>query len=210
MEFLVIEGNIGAGKTTLSRKIAERYNARLILERFEENPFLPRFYTDPARFAFPVELSFLADRYHQLKKDLASKDLFQPMVISDYYFMKSLIFARQTLADDEYMLYRQLFDIIYGHLPRPDLYVYLHVSTHSLLKRIQQRGRSYEQDIQSEYLERIHQGYLDFFKQQNELPVLVLHAENLNYLDNEKDFKRVCEIIFDQKYERGTTTLIPE
>jgi deoxyadenosine/deoxycytidine kinase len=136
INYLVIEGNIGVGKTSLSRKIAENMNAKLILEQFEDNPFLPKFYENPDRYSFPVELSFLADRYHQLKNNLDSLDLFSNLIVSDYFFMKSLIFSSSTLQEDEYKLYRQLFDIIYGSLPKPDLYVYLHKDVDNLLKNI--------------------------------------------------------------------------
>ncbi len=128
IKFLVIEGNIGAGKTTLAKMISANRNAKLILEQFAANPFLPKFYDDPEKYSFPLEMSFLAERYNQLKQELTNLDLFSPFTVSDYYFMKSLIFAKSTLTDDEYNLYRQFFEIIYGHLPKPDLYVYLHLS----------------------------------------------------------------------------------
>jgi deoxyadenosine/deoxycytidine kinase len=140
--FIVIEGNIGAGKTTLSHKISEDHNAKLILEQFAENPFLPKFYKDPEKYSFPLEMSFLADRYNQLKKELSERDLFKSFTISDYYFMKSLIFSKQTLQDDEYTLYRQFFHIIYNSLPKPDLYVYLHSDVDKLLSNIKKRGES--------------------------------------------------------------------
>jgi deoxyguanosine kinase len=135
-KFIVIEGLIGAGKTSLSKKIAEKYNAKLILEQFADNPFLPKFYKEPEKYSFQLELSFLAERYHQLKDELSSGDLFKSFLISDYYFTKSLIFAKSTLADDEYRLFRNLFDIILATLPKPDLYVYLHLKPENALKNI--------------------------------------------------------------------------
>ena len=138
-KFIVIEGLIGAGKTTLSKKIAERYNAKLILEQFADNPFLPKFYKEPEKYSFQLELSFLAERYHQLKKELITGDLFKNFLISDYYFTKSLIFAKSTLAEDEYHLFRNLFNIILSTLPNPDLYVYLHLKPENALKNIQKK-----------------------------------------------------------------------
>ena len=146
-KFIVIEGSIGVGKTSLATRIAKDYNAKLVLEQFAENPFLPKFYKDPDRFSFPLELSFLADRYQQLKKEMINPDLFFSFIIADYYFMKSLIFAGRTLEDDEYNLYRQLFLIIYESIPKPDLYVYLQVDTNRLLENIKKRGRDYNYRI---------------------------------------------------------------
>jgi deoxyguanosine kinase len=155
--YVVIEGNIGAGKTTLAGKIADQFNARLILERFADNPFLPKFYKDPDKYSFPLELSFLADRYRQLKEELVVQDLFKTFTVADYYFMKSLVFAASTLTGDEYNLYRQIFYIIYGSLPKPDIYVYLHLNPEKLLKNIEKRGRNYESSISKEYLKKIEE-----------------------------------------------------
>jgi deoxyguanosine kinase len=203
--FVVIEGNIGAGKTSLATRISEEYQAKLILERFADNPFLPKFYQDQERYAFPVEMSFLADRYNQLKKDLQSGDLFYSFTVADYYFMKSLIFARNTLASDEYQLYHQIFHIIYQSLPRPDLYVYLHQSTEQLLKNIKQRGRSFEDDIRSDYLTKIQQGYFDFFKQQPELPILVVDMDGIDFVNEEDHFEALIMKLFASKYQAGMT-----
>ena len=139
--YIAIEGNIGAGKTSLATKISEQFGAKLLLERFADNPFLPKFYANPTRYSFPLELSFLADRYQQLKEELGSIDMFSPFTIADYYFMKSLVFASSTLEEDEYNLYRQIFHIIHSSLPKPDLYVYLHVPPEKLLSNIASRGR---------------------------------------------------------------------
>jgi deoxyguanosine kinase len=208
VRFLVIEGNIGAGKTTLAKKIASDYNAKIILERFADNPFLPKFYEDQERYSFPLELSFLADRYHQLKEELLTPDLFHPLTVADYYFMKSLIFSRQTLSDDEYNLYKQLFEIIHKSLPKPDLFVYLSMSTDRLLEQIKQRGRVYEQNISAAYLEKIHSSYLEFIKQQPTLPTLIIDANNINFLNNENDYKKITEAIFNKTYEPGAATII--
>ena len=138
--YVVIEGNIGAGKTTLAGRIADQFNANLILEHFADNPFLPKFYNDPEKYSFPLELSFLASRYKQLKEELVPQDLFKSFSVADYYFMKSLVFASSTLTGDEYNLYRQIFYIIYGSLPKPDIYVYLHLNTDRLLENIERRA----------------------------------------------------------------------
>lgn len=206
--YLVIEGNIGAGKTSLAKKIAKEYNANLILERFANNPFLPKFYKDPDRYSFPLELSFLADRYKQLKDDLGNFDLFKTFTIADYYFMKSLIFSRATLPQDEFHLYRQLFYIIYNSLPKPDLFVYLHVNVDRLLTNIRNRGRSYEQQITPEYLEKIQEGYFDFFKQHPEYRFLVVDINQLDFVENQNHYKLIIDAIFSQSYSQGITRLI--
>ena len=156
--YICIEGNIGSGKTTLARLLAQEMNARLILEEFEENPFLARFYEEPARYSFPLEMSFLADRYHQLKEKLNKQDLFQPLVISDYTLLKSLVFAGINLFDVEYRLYRDFFTIVERQLPKPDLIVFINRSVDTAKRNIIQRGRAYEQKIDHEYLRRVHEG----------------------------------------------------
>jgi deoxyguanosine kinase len=134
--YIAIEGNIGAGKTTLVNKIAEDFNAKTVLERFADNPFLPKFYEDQSRYAFSLEMSFLADRFQQISDDLAQFDLFKDFIVADYHIFKSLIFAKVTLSDDEYRLYRKLFEIIYKEMPKPDLYIYLYQNTDRLLKTL--------------------------------------------------------------------------
>lgn len=203
MQYLVIEGNIGAGKTTLATRLAQDFNAKLVLERFADNPFLPKFYSNPERFSFTLELSFLADRYKQLNEDLRSGSLFQPLIIADYFFMKSLIFAKNTLSGDEYNLYRQIFEIIYNSIPKPELYVYLHLPTNKLLENIHKRGRDYEQTITSEYLDEIQKGYFDFFKQHPEYTFLVIDTTNLDFVSNDADYLKLKETIFDQSYSKG-------
>jgi len=204
MQYLVIEGNIGAGKTTLSTMLSKDLNAMLVLERFADNPFLPRFYNDPDRYSFPLELSFLADRYKQLNDELRSLSLFQPLIIADYFFMKSIIFAKNTLKGDEYNLYRQIFEIIYNSIPKPDLYVYLHLPIPKLLENIHKRGRDYEQQITAEYLEDIQKGYFDFFKQHPEYTFLVIDTSNLDFVSNQADYLKLKSVIFDQRYSKGT------
>ncbi|MFE3866862.1 2-amino-4-hydroxy-6-hydroxymethyldihydropteridine diphosphokinase [Flavobacterium sp. LS2P90] len=186
--YVAFEGNIGAGKTTLATKISEDFNAKTVLERFADNPFLPKFYKDQNRYAFPLEMSFLADRYQQLSDDLAQFDLFKDFIVADYHIFKSLIFAKITLADDEYRLYRNLFDIIYREMPKPDLYIYLYQNSERLLQNIKKRGRSYEQEIPAEYLEKINNGYLDYIKSQTELNVLIIDVSNRDFVKNQEDY----------------------
>lgn len=193
--YIAIEGNIGAGKTTLAHKIAQDFNAKTVLERFADNPFLPKFYKDQNRYAFPLEMSFLADRYQQITDDLAQFDLFKDFIVADYHIFKSLIFAKVTLADDEYRLYKTLFDIIYKEIPKPDLYIYLYQNTERLLQNIKKRGRSYEQEIPATYLEKINNGYLDYIKTQKDLNVLVLDVSDLDFVKNQSDYLFLLEKI---------------
>jgi len=206
--YVVIEGNIGAGKTTLATRIAEQFEAHLILERFADNPFLPKFYLDPDKYSFPLELSFLASRYKQLNEELGPQDLFRTFTVADYYFMKSLVFAASTLKGDEYNLYRQIFYIIYSSLPRPDIYVYLHLSTGRLLENIRKRGRDYEQSITSDYLQKIQDSYFTFFKQNPENKYLVLDINNLDFVTNRSHFLKLIDTIFLSDYPVGLNKVI--
>ncbi|WP_166920565.1 2-amino-4-hydroxy-6-hydroxymethyldihydropteridine diphosphokinase [Flavobacterium poyangense] len=193
--YIAFEGNIGAGKTTLSHKIAEDFNAKTVLERFADNPFLPKFYKDQNRYAFPLEMSFLADRYQQLSDDLAQFDLFKDFVVADYHIFKSLIFAKITLAEDEYRLYRNLFDIIYKEMQKPDLYVYLYQNTGRLLENIKRRGRNYEQNISAEYLDKINTGYLDYIKSQTDLNVLIIDVSDRDFVKKHEDYLFILDEI---------------
>lgn len=193
--YIAIEGNIGAGKTTLATKIAEDCNAKLVLERFADNPFLPKFYKDQNRYAFPLEMSFLADRYQQLTDDLAQFDLFKDFIVADYHIFKSLIFAKVTLQEDEFRLYKTMFDIIHKEMPKPDLYVYLYQNTERLLTNIKKRGRSYEQEIPAEYLDKINRGYLDYIKTQTDLNVLVIDISDLDFIKKQSDYVYLLEQI---------------
>ena len=193
--YIAFEGNIGAGKTTLATKIAEDFNAKTVLERFADNPFLPKFYEDQNRYAFPLEMSFLADRYKQLSDDLAQFDLFKDFIVADYHIFKSLIFAKITLAEDEYRLYRTLFDIVYREMPKPDLYVYLYQNSERLLQNIKKRGRSYEQKIPASYLDKINNGYLDYIKSQTDLNVLIIDVSDRDFVKNQEDYLYILEEI---------------
>ena len=193
--YIAIEGNIGAGKTTLSGMIAKDFNAKIILERFADNPFLPKFYEDNDRYAFPLEMSFLADRYQQLSDDLAQFDLFKNFIVSDYYIFKSLIFAQVTLQKEEYFLYRKMFDIMYKEISKPDLYIYLYQNTPRLLENIKKRGRDYEQNISPEYLDKIHQGYNTFIKTEENLNTLIIDVSDKDFLNSPNDYKDVIDSI---------------
>jgi len=193
--YIAFEGNIGAGKTTLTTKIAEDFNAKTVLERFADNPFLPKFYKDQNRYAFPLEMSFLADRYKQLSDDLAQFDLFKDFIVADYHIFKSLIFAKITLAEDESRLYRNLFDIIYREMQKPDLYIYLYQNTTRLLQNIKKRGRSYEQNISEDYLDKINTGYLDYIKSQTNLNVLIIDVSDRDFVKKQEDYLYILDEI---------------
>ncbi|HEX7583541.1 MAG TPA: deoxynucleoside kinase [Prolixibacteraceae bacterium] len=208
INYLVIEGNIGAGKTTLAQMISEKYQAKLVLEQFADNPFLPKFYENQEQYSFPLEMAFLAERYNQLNRELSHFDLFSTFTVSDYYFMKSLIFAQNTLQPDEFNLYRQFFTIIYDKMPKPDLYVYLHKDTDLLLKNIALRGRTYESYITKEYLEKISQGYFGYFRQQRELRVLVVDSNNLDFVNRPEDFEKITETVFNEQFSKGVTRIL--
>ena len=186
--YIAIEGNIGVGKTSLTNKIAQDFNAKSVKERFADNPFLPKFYEDQNRFAFPLEMSFLADRFQQISDDLAQFDLFKDFVIADYHIFKSLIFAKVTLSDDEFRLYRTFFEIIYKEMPRPDLYIYLYQNTDRLMANIKSRGRSYEQEIEADYLDKINKGYLEYIKSQSDLNVLIIDVSDKDFVKNQEDY----------------------
>jgi len=193
--FITIEGCIGAGKTTLCKLLSAEFNAQLILEQFDQNPFLPKFYEDPDRHAFPVELYFMAERFAHLRKLQTSSDLFKSLTISDFLFQKSLIFATQNLNSDEEKLYRMLFDIINTSLPKPDLIFYLYAPVEKLLENIKKRGRDFEQQISAEYLHRIQNAYLDFFKYQTTHRIVLFHTENINFVDNKSDYDHIVSLL---------------
>src|SRR5690606_9723710 len=192
-QFMAIEGNIGAGKTTLSKMIAEDFNAKLVLERFADNPFLPKFYEDPSRYAFSLEMSFLADRYQQFMDDTSQFDLFKNFMVSDYDIFKSLIFARVTLGPEEFNLYRKLFNIMYREVKNPEVYLYLYQNTDRLLENIRKRGRDYEQGIGRDYLEKINRAYLDFIRERPGGNHLVVDLENLDFVNSPEDYERILE-----------------
>ncbi|WP_298767017.1 2-amino-4-hydroxy-6-hydroxymethyldihydropteridine diphosphokinase [uncultured Polaribacter sp.] len=195
--YIAIEGNIGAGKTSLTQKISEDHNAKIILERFADNPFLPKFYKDKKRFAFPLEMNFLIDRYQQLNEDFAQFNLFKNFIISDYYIFKSLIFAQVTLSKEEFILYRKMFNLVYKEIIKPDLYIYLYQDTERLLENIKKRARPYEQNIKAKYLDKIQKGYLNFLNVQKGLNVLIINVSEIDFVANNNDYQFILEKIKD-------------
>jgi len=195
IKFVAIEGNIGSGKTSLAEKIAQDFNAKTILERFADNPFLPKFYEDQLRYAFPLEMSFLADRYSQLNQGLGQYNLFNDFIVADYYIYKSLIFAQVTLDTDEALLYRSIFDVMNKETTKPDLYVYLYQNTENLLQNIKKRGRTYEENIQAEYLDKINQSYSEFIKTLPQENVLIVDVSSKDFVENHEDYLEVLKLI---------------
>jgi len=193
VQFLAIEGNIGAGKSTLAKKIAEDFNAKLVLERFADNAFLPKFYEDPTRYAFPLEMSFLADRFQQFTDDTSQFDLFKRFMVSDYDIYKSLIFAKITLQKEEFELYRKVFNFMHNEVKKPDIYVYLYQNKERLLTNIKNRGRDYEQNISPTYLEKINRGYLDFIKSHPNQNILLINLEELDFINKYQDYENILE-----------------
>ncbi len=199
--FITVEGNIGVGKTTLTHLLAKHFNARLILEEFADNPFLPKFYEKPDQYAFPLELFFMAERYKQLKEMVHTKDLFQSVTVSDYLFTKCLLFAKVNLPEEEFRLYQKLFDIIHQQLSYPDILIYLHAPVQKLQANIKKRNRSYEQHIPDEYLFNIQETYTSYIKQHN-IKTIFIDASNADFLGNEKHFQVVIDAL-DKDYEDG-------
>lgn len=192
--FIAIEGNIGAGKTTLAHLLAKKLNARLILEQFADNPFLPKFYENPKQNAFPLELFFMAERYKQLKDTVHTSDLFQSVTVTDYIFTKCLLFAKVNLSEEEFRLYQRLFDIMQPQLIAPDIIIYLHSPVQKLQKNIKKRNRSYEQKIPDEYLFSIQETYTSYIKQHN-IKTIFIDASNADFLGNESHLQTVIDAL---------------
>ena len=199
--FICIEGNIGAGKTSLAKKISEDCNARLILEEFANNPFLPNFYKEPEKYAFPLELFFMAERYKQLKEVMV-QEIFSSFTVSDYFFIKSRLFAQNNLSKDELTLFYRLFDIMLASLPKPELLVYLHADIQCLQKNIKKRDRSYEREITKDYLLKIQEKYLDFFKKQKDFHVLIIDVTDSDFVQNDEKYQKILAAI-KQPYSFG-------
>ena len=199
--FITVEGNIGVGKTTLTHLLAKHFNARLILEEFADNPFLPKFYEKPEQYAFPLELFFMAERYKQLKEMVHTKDLFQSITVSDYLFTKCLLFAKVNLPEEEFRLYQKLFEIIHQQLTFPDILIYLHAPVQKLQSNIKKRNRSYEQSIPDEYLFNIQETYTSYIKQHN-IKTIFIDASNADFLGNEKHFQIVLDAL-DKDFDDG-------
>lgn len=192
--FITIEGNIGAGKTTLAHLLSKKLNARLILEEFADNPFLPKFYQDPKQFAFPLELFFMAERYKQMKDRIYTSDLFQSITVSDYLFTKCLLFARVNLPEDEFRLYQKLFEIISQQIILPDVLIYLHAPVSKLQQNIKKRNRSYEQEIPDAYLQSIQETYQSYIREHN-IKTLYVDASNADFLGNESHLQAVLDTL---------------
>jgi deoxyadenosine/deoxycytidine kinase len=205
--YIVIEGCIGAGKTSLAERLAADFNAELILERFADNPFLAKFYKEPEHYAFPLEMTFLTDRYQQLKNLLSQRDLFTDLVVADYFIDKCAIFSKNNLQQDEYNLFLKVYEIISEFLPKPDILIYLYNSSENLLKNIAKRGRDYEQKIQPEYLESIQENYLTFFKQRAQFPILIVESNALDFVHQQEDYEKI-KALFQKKYEIGVHRII--
>jgi len=205
LEFIAIEGVIGVGKTSLAKLLTQKHNARLVLEQFEDNPFLPKFYEDRERYAFPTQMAFLASRFKQQQKML-SKDLFQQLTISDYIFEKDRIFARLNLQDDELALYDSIFNIMTGISAQPDLVIFLQASIERLLKNIRNRDRDYEREISADYLKELSNAYRHFFYHYNKSPLMIINTSEIDFVRNEKHLNYIEEQIFNQPI-RGKTHL---
>jgi deoxyadenosine/deoxycytidine kinase len=199
--FITIEGNIGAGKTTLANLLAERLNARLILEEFADNPFLAKFYDNPAQYAFSVELFFMAERYKQQKDLVGQQDMFRTLTISDYLFTKCLLFAKVNLPDDEFRLYQRLFDIMHHQMIQPELLIYLHSPVSKLQENIKKRNRPYEQNIQNDYLYNIQQTYTHYIKQHN-MKTLFVDTSNADFTGNPQHLDAILQAL-EKEYEDG-------
>lgn len=204
--YIVIEGCIGAGKTTLAEKFSKDLNAELILERFADNSFLPKFYKDPLHYAFPLEMAFLTERYQQLKTLLSKRDIFTDLVIADYFIDKCIIFSKHNLQSDEYNLYTKVYDIISTYLPKPDLIIYLYNNESKLLQNIAKRGREYEKDIAPDYLKNIQEGYMNYFKHYEKVPIVIVEAHNLDFVKNIEDYEQLKQLLH-QTYPPGITRI---
>ncbi|MEM9824689.1 MAG: deoxynucleoside kinase [Bacteroidota bacterium] len=201
-QYIAIEGNIGAGKTTLCQMLHKDYNCRLILEQFTDNPFLPFFYENAERYAFSVELFFMTERHKQLQENLAQRDLFHELIVADYFFIKTLLFARNNLDSEEYRLFQRLFHILNSTFPKPDLLVFLHRSVDGLLQNIKKRGRTYEQDISANYLQEIQNTYFEYFRAEDSIPILIIDVEEIDFLRNESHYQMILEALA-KKYAPG-------
>ena len=207
-EFIAIEGVIGAGKTSLARLLSQRHNARLVLEEFEDNPFLPKFYQDRTRYAFQTQLSFLASRFNQ-QKSLTSKDLFSDFLISDYLFDKDRIFARLNLGEDEMALYDRIYNIMSGIAAKPDLVIFIQCSVDKLLQNIYKRGRDYEMDMSIDYLEELNEAYNHFFYHYDRSPLLIINANEIDFVNNADHLSYIENHIFVEPLKSQRTQIHP-
>lgn len=191
--FITIDGNTGAGKTTLAEMLAKQFNANLILETFVENPFLPLFYAEPDRYAFQTEMYFLLDRYQQLKETIKPIDLYGQLNISDYIFVKSLLYAKANLTGEEYKLFDRIFDMFFNDLPEPELFIYVHSTADRLVANIQKRGRGFEQVVRKSYLKAVEDIYFEHFENNKHLRILVIPSDDLDFVENPQHYERIVE-----------------
>lgn len=204
--FIAIEGNIGAGKTTVCTMLEQDFSCRLILEQFTDNPFLPLFYDQPERYGFPVELFFMTERHKQLQEAFASIDMFTPLSISDYFFIKTLLFAKNNLIEEEFRLFQRLFEVLNSTFPKPDLLVYLHRSVEDLMSNIKKRGRQFETDISAEYLTEIQNVYFEYFRTEKTLPIVIIDVENIDFINNRAPYETLKGIL-KQSFSNGVHRL---
>ena len=200
--FIAIEGNIGAGKTTLCKMLEDDFNCRLILEQFTDNPFLPEFYKNPDRYAFPVELYFMTERHKQLQESLSQRELFPQLLVSDYFFIKTLLFAKNNLNDEEYRLFQQLFHTLNASFSKPDLLVYLHRTVPDLVSNIKKRGRDIEKDIRPEYLQSLQTAYFNFFKSEKDLPILIIDVTGVDFWSEQSAYEKMVGLM-KRSYSKG-------
>lgn len=200
--FIAIEGNIGTGKTTLCHRLADSHGYALVLEQFTDNPFLPFFYDQPERYAFPVELFFMTERHKQLQEHFAQPDLFRNTTVADYFFVKTLLFAKNNLNEEEFRLFQRLFTVLNNSYPKPDLLLYLHRPVEVLLRQIQRRGRDMERNISAAYLTEIQEAYFDYFKTEEEIPIVVLDLGEANFLSEEQVYAAIVALLHGE-FEKG-------
>ena len=200
--FIAIEGNIGAGKTTLAKMFENDFGSRLVLEQFTDNPFLPLFYKNPERYAFPVELFFMTERHKQLQETLSQRDLFSQLIVADYFFIKTLLFAKNNLNDEEYRLFQSLFHTLNATFSKPDLLVYLHRSVDDLISNISKRGREFEQEIKPEYLQSLQDAYFSYFKTEKEVPILIIDVTGVDFWNDKESYENLVGLI-SRSYSKG-------
>jgi deoxyadenosine/deoxycytidine kinase len=204
--YIVIEGPLGVGKTSLALKLAEKINAETLLEDAEENPFLRKFYQDPKKYSFQAQIFFLLRRY-QRALDITQMDLFKRTMISDYLFDKDRIFARANLDDDEFWLYEQLFQLLRKRITPPDLVIFLQATTDVLVERIKKRDKKYEKGISAKYLNEINQAFNDFFFHYSDSPLLVINASKIDFVNVPEDFEDLVAQI--KRMRTGTQYYVP-
>jgi len=200
--YIAIEGNIGSGKTTFCRMLAQEYSCQLVLEEFDDNPFLPFFYEDPERFAFTVELFFMTERYKQMQRSLLNRDMFVDFTVADYAFIKTLLFARQNLPEEEYRLFQKMFAPLHQTFPKPELLVYFHRSVPILQQNIAKRGRSYEKNITDEYLQKVQNSYFEYFRNILSYPILIIDLNTIDFEQNERNYSEVKHLL-SKRYNPG-------